>query len=60
MKEKVENLLRNIGKKKCPGAEVLDYACGNGEDTRDMAKLGAKKVTGIDISDVSVEMEKIS
>lgn len=38
----------------CPGAEVLDYCCGTGEMAIRAARLGAR-VTGIDISDVSIE-----
>jgi len=33
---------------------VLDYCCGNGEDTLFIAKKGAAKVVGIDLSDVSI------
>jgi ubiquinone/menaquinone biosynthesis C-methylase UbiE len=39
----------------CLGKRVLDYCCGNGEDSRIIAKYGAKEVIGIDISEVSVE-----
>lgn len=35
-------------------ATVLDYCCGNGEDAIDAAKHGARRVCGIDISDVSI------
>jgi ubiquinone/menaquinone biosynthesis C-methylase UbiE len=58
IERKSREFTKRYWEEKCPGAEILDYACGNGEDTRDMAKLGAKKVTGIDISDVSVENGK--
>lgn len=34
---------------------VLDYCCGNGEVALEMAKQGAKKVYGIDISQVAVD-----
>ncbi len=37
------------------GAVALDYCCGNGEVAVDMAKRGAKKVVGIDISTVAVD-----
>jgi len=37
------------------GAVALDYCCGNGEIAIDMAKSGAKKVVGIDISPVAIE-----
>lgn len=36
-------------------AVALDYCCGNGEIAIKMAKAGAKKVYGIDISKVAVE-----
>lgn len=36
------------------GAVALDYCCGNGEVAVEMARRGAKKVVGIDISDVAV------
>jgi ubiquinone/menaquinone biosynthesis C-methylase UbiE len=39
----------------CKGKRVLDYCAGNGEDGVYIAKHGAEKVTGIDISDVSIE-----
>ena len=35
-------------------ADVLDYCCGNGLDSIYLAKHGARQVTGIDISDVSI------
>lgn len=37
------------------GAVALDYCCGNGEVALEMAKRGAKKVVGIDISEVAVK-----
>lgn len=37
------------------GAVALDYCCGNGEVAIEMAKRGAKKVYGIDISQVAVD-----
>ena len=36
------------------GKRVLDYGCGSGEDSRRIARCGAGKVVGIDISEVSV------
>jgi ubiquinone/menaquinone biosynthesis C-methylase UbiE len=36
------------------GATVLDYCCGNGLDSIYLVKHGARHVTGIDISDVSI------
>ena len=43
-------LSRNCSKKR-----VLDYCCGNGEDALYVARNGAKQVSGIDISEVSIE-----
>jgi SAM-dependent methyltransferase len=37
------------------GAVALDYCCGNGEVAIAMAKRGASRVVGIDISEVAVE-----
>lgn len=37
------------------GAVALDYCCGNGEVAIEMAKQGASKVVGIDISPVAVK-----
>ena len=37
------------------GTVALDYCCGNGEVALEMAKRGAAKVVGIDISPVAVE-----
>lgn len=36
------------------GSVALDYCCGNGEVAIEMAKRGAKKVFGIDISKVAI------
>ena len=36
------------------GAVALDYCCGNGEVAVEMARQGAKKVVGIDISEVAI------
>lgn len=38
-----------------PGGSVLDYCCGNGEESVYVAKHGARSVVGIDISPVSIE-----
>ncbi len=48
-------LVLDTFRRDCPGKEVLDYCCGNGEDSMFIAQQGAKRVTGIDISDISVE-----
>lgn len=41
-------------KKRCNGKRLLDYGCGNGEDTLYAARHGAYAV-GIDISPISIE-----
>jgi len=40
------------------GRTVLDYCCGNGEVAIQMARAGALKVYGIDISSVAIENAK--
>jgi SAM-dependent methyltransferase len=40
---------------KIKGAVALDYCCGNGEVAIEMAKQGASRVIGIDISSVAIE-----
>lgn len=37
------------------GKEALDYCCGNGEITLEMARHGAARVYGIDISNVAID-----
>ncbi len=37
-----------------PGKAVLDYCCGNGDDSIQLARAGASSVIGIDLSDVSI------
>ena len=39
----------------CKDKEVLDYGCGNGIHSIFLAKTGAKKVIGIDLSEKSLE-----
>ncbi len=39
---------------------VLDYACGNGSNTRRAARSGAALAIGLDISDVSVRNAKLA
>jgi ubiquinone/menaquinone biosynthesis C-methylase UbiE len=43
--------LREFGR----SATVLDYCCGNGEDSLYLARHGAARVVGIDISDISIQ-----
>jgi len=40
----------------CKNKIVLDYGCGNGIHTVPLAKMGAKKVIGIDLSEKSLEI----
>ncbi len=42
-------------KENCSNKRVLDYCCGNGEDSRVISQYGAKEVVGIDISEISIE-----
>lgn len=44
--------------KNIQGVVALDFCCGNGEVAIEMAQKGAKKVTGIDISQVAIENGK--
>ncbi len=39
----------------CPGKTVLDFCCGNGQDGVLIAQMGAERVVGLDISDVSID-----
>jgi ubiquinone/menaquinone biosynthesis C-methylase UbiE len=41
------------------GAVALDYCCGNGEVAIEMAKQGASRVMGIDISSVAIENARV-
>lgn len=47
--------LRNWLGRQCSGKTVLDFGCGNGEESIFVAKHGAYRVVGIDISEVSIE-----
>ena len=40
---------------RCRGKRVLDYGCGNGEESMFVARHGAGEVIGIDISRVAIE-----
>lgn len=55
VERKSREFVSNWFKKNCRNKYVLDYCAGNGEDGVYIAKHGAEKVTGIDISDVSIE-----
>ena len=39
----------------CNGKRVLDYCCGNGDDSFIIARKGATEVIGIDLSQVSID-----
>ncbi|OGZ24145.1 MAG: hypothetical protein A3A08_00040 [Candidatus Nealsonbacteria bacterium RIFCSPLOWO2_01_FULL_41_9] len=45
-------------KENCQNKLVLDYGCGNGAHTVSIAKMGAKKVVGIDLSEKSLDIAK--
>ncbi len=42
----------------CQNKIVLDYGCGNGVHTIPLAKMGAEKVVGIDLSEKSLDAAK--
>ena len=45
-------------KKYCQNKKILDYGCGNGIHTIFPAKMGAKMVIGIDLSEKSLEIAR--
>jgi len=45
-------------KKNCPGKNILDWGCGNGVHTVPIAKMGAKSVTGIDLSNGLLDLAR--
>ena len=47
--------IRKWLQQRCKDHWVLDYCCGNGEDSIRLGKDGAAKVVGIDLSDVSIQ-----
>jgi len=60
IERKSRNFVLNWLYQQCVGKEVLDYCCGNGEDSILLAKHGVKKITGIDISGVSIDNCNVS
>lgn len=55
VERKSRNFILQWFKDNCVDMDVLDYCCGNGEDGFFIAQNGAKHVTGIDISDISIK-----
>ena len=51
-----ETVTRNLANIK--GKRVLDLACGTGKSTEILAKLGAKEIIGIDISEESLKIAR--
>jgi ubiquinone/menaquinone biosynthesis C-methylase UbiE len=45
----------NYLQKNCKDKDVLDYGCGVGNTAKKISKCGPKKITGIDISKISIE-----
>ncbi|MDI6602621.1 MAG: methyltransferase domain-containing protein [Patescibacteria group bacterium] len=58
--EKLESFrfLYKILKENCRDKIILDYGCGNGIHSIPLAKMGAKKVIGIDLSEKSLEIAR--
>ena len=54
-----DDFFRNL-KLICKNAEVLDYGCGTGGSIRKVSEFNPKKITGIDISEVSIDKAKSS
>ncbi|HYS52856.1 MAG TPA: class I SAM-dependent methyltransferase [Thermoanaerobaculia bacterium] len=50
MEYRCQWLLQNV-----PGKVFIDYACGNGDNAIEAAKLGAALAIGIDISEISIQ-----
>lgn len=45
-------------RRRCAGATVLEYGCGQGSSAYQLAKVGARSVLGIDISPVAIEQAR--
>jgi toxoflavin synthase len=52
----LDNNLKRLGP--WDGTSVLDFACGTGFGLREMKKLGAKRLVGVDISNDMLEVAK--
>ena len=50
--------LYKILEENCKGKIVLDYGCGNGIHSVSLAKMGADKVVGIDLSEPSLKIAR--
>ncbi len=55
IEQKSIDYMRNWLKNNCTGRTILDYGCGNGEESIYAARNGAGEVVGIDISPVAIE-----
>jgi len=55
IERKSRSMVMDWLEKNCQGKRVLDYCCGNGEDTIFIAQIGAEDVVGIDISHESIK-----
>jgi len=50
--------LYKLIKERCLQKVVLDYGCGNGIHALEIAKMGAEKVIGIDLSEMSLDIAR--
>jgi ubiquinone/menaquinone biosynthesis C-methylase UbiE len=55
VERKSRNLVLDWFSDNCNGKRVLDYCCGNGDDSFIIARKGAAEVIGIDLSQVSID-----
>jgi ubiquinone/menaquinone biosynthesis C-methylase UbiE len=51
--------MREWLQRRCPGKIVLDFGCGNGEESLFAAEHGADRVVGVDISRIAVENSRM-
>jgi len=56
MKMSSYQFLYNLLPQYVTGKSVLDYGCGHGMHTTEIAKMGAREVTGIDLSEESLKI----
>jgi SAM-dependent methyltransferase len=57
-KSKIRVLLGDSLVARLSGAVVIDFGCGDGEDTLEIARSGAKKVIGIDIRESALQVAR--